>query len=76
MTLALWYYVVEYKPRTRLLSAEEPQATKDLRSSLKLQLRGFFASLRMTDRKRFSAACLTPTFANHGKRFRLQISTY
>jgi hypothetical protein len=23
MTLAHWYYVVEYKPRTRLLSAEE-----------------------------------------------------
>ena len=36
---------------------EEPQATKDLRSSLKPQLRGFFASLRMTDWKRFSAAC-------------------
>ncbi len=36
---------------------EEPQATKDLRSSLKLQLRGFFALLRMTEFKGFSAAC-------------------
>jgi hypothetical protein len=36
---------------------EEPQATKDLSISLKKHLRGFFASLRMTPLKSFSAAC-------------------
>jgi len=41
---------------------EEPQATKDLRSSLKMQLPRFFASPRMTVPKRFSAGCEAPPF--------------
>jgi len=41
---------------------EGPEATKDPRSSLKLQLPGFFASLRMTTFKGFSAACEAPPF--------------
>jgi hypothetical protein len=36
---------------------EEPQATKDLGSSLILQMPGFFAPLRMTAFKGFSASC-------------------
>ena len=35
----------------------EPQATKDLRSLLKVQLPGFFASLRMTVFQGFSTIC-------------------
>jgi hypothetical protein len=30
MTLAHWYYVVEYKPRTRLLSAERSEGSPQL----------------------------------------------
>jgi hypothetical protein len=41
---------------------EEPQATKDLRSSLILQLRRFFASLKMTAFTGFSAASEAPPF--------------
>src|ERR1019366_5417141 len=36
---------------------EEPQATKDLRICLILQMQRFFASLRMTAPTSFSAAC-------------------
>ena len=45
---------------------EEPKATKDLRSLLKEQLRRFFASLRMTEFRCFSAACSTPPLLSRG----------
>jgi hypothetical protein len=53
MTLALWYYVVEYKPRTRLLSAERSEGSPQsldfttaeiLRFAQNDRVEGFFRS--------------------------------
>src|ERR1039458_670344 len=61
---------------------EEPQATKDLRIFLILQMQRFFASLRMTARKHFSAACeasplrQTPKPSQRGEKFRLTLFAF
>jgi len=45
---------------------------KDLRSSLKLQLPGFFASLRMTTSKGFPATRTAPPLSAPGEESRLR----
>jgi hypothetical protein len=41
---------------------EEAKPAKDLCLCLKIQIPGFFAALKMTALKRFSATCLAPPF--------------